>query len=251
MKKPPSTGGELVYAVGDVHGCYDLLKLMLARVAQDFVRRAQGRRPTLVFCGDYVDRGPESTRVIEAMIWLQKREDIELRALKGNHEQALLAFIDDPASAWPWLQFGGVETLAAYGVDPPDQDERDLWRARDDLLDRMPASHLRFLHGLELTAVIGDYAFVHAGIRPGRPLAKQTEDDLLWIRGGFLDVEGPFEKVIVHGHTWIDEQPQLVGPRIGVDTGAYSTGVLTAICLDGEEAEIIQVRRTAQPALMD
>jgi serine/threonine protein phosphatase 1 len=107
----------------------------------------------------------------------------------------------------------------------------------------MPASHLRLLGGLELGATIGDYAFVHAGVRPGRPLAKQTEADLLWIRKGFLDVEGPFEKVIVHGHTWTDDQPRLSRHRLSLDTGSYATGVLTAVRLEDGEVAVLQVRR--------
>jgi len=249
LKSLPTTGGELIYAIGDVHGRYDLLKDLLSRIARDYVGRAQGRRPVLVFCGDYVDRGPQSAEVVEAIIWLQRRSDVATRALKGNHEQALLAFIDDPVSGWPWLQFGGLETLVSYGVTPPEQDERDCWRARDDLLGRMPASHLHFLRGLELMVTAGDYAFVHAGVRPGRALKRQVENDLLWIRDGFLDASKPFEKIIVHGHTWMDERPQINANRIGIDTGAYSTGVLTALRLDDVALEIIQAGVVADPAL--
>jgi serine/threonine protein phosphatase 1 len=237
-----STAGELVYAVGDIHGCYGLLKELLAAIAQDSEGRARGRRPILVFIGDYVDRGPDSDKVIEAMVWLKGRPDLEVHLLKGNHEQALLDFLEAPETAPGWLTYGGQETLSAYGVDPPEphDDSARFVRARDALLARMPASHLRLLERLELMAAVGDYLFVHAGIRPGAPIAAQAEHDLLWIRGDFLGCPGPFEKVVVHGHTWLDERPQLLEHRIGLDTGAFMTGVLTAVRLDGTERVVLQ-----------
>jgi len=202
----------------------------------------------LVFLGDYVDRGPQSAKVVEALVWLRRRPDLEVRLLKGNHEQALLDFLDAPGRAGQWLAFGGAETLAAYGVVPPRPDDRaaELVRARDELLDRMPAAHLRLLERLEPMVVVGDYAFVHAGVRPGAPLARQAEVDLLWIRKGFVDAAGPFEKVIVHGHTWTDEQPQMLAHRLGLDTGAFATGVLTAVRLSEGEREVLQVRRPVE-----
>jgi len=236
------TEGELVYAVGDIHGCYDQMKALLARIAADSAGRARGRRPILVFLGDYVDRGPESAKVVEALIWLKRRPDLEVRLLKGNHEQAMLQFLDAPEANRAWLRWGGAETLAAYGVEPPASDEDPLAviRARDELLARMPAGHLLLLQRLELMVAVGDYAFVHAGVRPGAPLAQQTEQDLLWIREGFLDAPGPFEKVIVHGHTWLDEQPRLAEHRLAIDTGVYRTGVLTALRLEGLDREVLQ-----------
>ncbi|ACG79488.1 diadenosine tetraphosphatase [Phenylobacterium zucineum HLK1] len=238
-----STEGELVYAVGDVHGCYDEMKALLGRIAADYAARARGRRPVLIFLGDYVDRGPQSAKVLEALVWLKRRPDLEVRLLKGNHEQAMLAFLDDPEANRPWLTWGGAETLAAYGVAPPEEAGAApgaATRARDALLERMPAGHLLLLQRLELMVAVGDYAFVHAGVRPGAPLAQQTEADLLWIRQGFLDAPGPFEKVIVHGHTWLDERPQMLEHRLGLDTGCYRTGVLTALRIDGGERALIQ-----------
>lgn len=237
--------GELVYAVGDIHGCYGLLKDILARIAADAGLRARGRRPIVVFLGDYVDRGPHSARVMEALVWLQRRSDLELHFLKGNHEQALLEFIDAPERGGPWLGFGGAETLIAYGVEAPATDAApEAYRAaRDELLERMPAAHLKLLQDLETLVVIGDYAFVHAGVRPGVPLEAQEENDLLWIRRGFVDQPGPFAKVIVHGHTWLGEKPQLSDHRLGLDTGAYATGVLTAARLEDGEVGILQAQR--------
>jgi serine/threonine protein phosphatase 1 len=241
--------GELVYAIGDIHGRYDLMKALLAQIAADAAARAAGRRPILIFLGDYVDRGPDSAKVVEALLWLGRRRDLDVRLLKGNHEQAMLDFLDVPATGAHWLRFGGVETLAAYGVlaPEPDEGEAGLARARDDLLERMPASHLRLLEGLELMLQVGDYAFVHAGVRPRTPLNAQAEDDLLWIRKEFLEARGPFEKVVVHGHTWIGDRPQVFDHRIGVDTGAFMTGALTAVRLEDGEIGILQAR-AAEPA---
>jgi serine/threonine protein phosphatase 1 len=236
--------GELVYAIGDIHGCYDLMKALLVRITRDYAEQAQGRRPILVFLGDYVDRGPHSNQVVEALIWLKRRSDLDVHLLKGNHEQALLMFLDRPEDGGGWLRYGGAETLQAYGVLPPDpaHGAAALVRARDELLERMPAAHLWLLQKLELMVAVGDYAFVHAGIRPGTALAAQVEDDLLWIRQAFLDAPGPHEKVIVHGHTWLDERPQLHDHRLGLDTGAYATGVLTAVRLDQDGRTVLQAR---------
>lgn len=234
--------GQLVYAVGDVHGCYELMKRLLERLAHDAARRAAGRDPVLIFCGDYIDRGRHSAKVLDALVWLQRRGLLDLHLLKGNHEQALLAFLEAPDEGAAWLRYGGADTLASYGVaaPPPEADAAALARARDELLERMPAAHLRLLQRLELMVMIGDYVFVHAGVRPGIALARQTEQDLLWIRAGFLDAAGPFEKVVVHGHTWLDERPQILDHRLGVDTGAYATGVLTALRLEDGALEALQ-----------
>lgn len=243
VERPRSgVDGELVYAIGDIHGRYDLLKTLLAQIAEDAARAAQGRRPILIFCGDYVDRGPDSAKVLAALVWMQGRRDIEARLLKGNHEQALLDFIARPEEGLGWLRYGGVETLAAYGVAAPAAlDGPEAYqRARDELLEAMPASHLRLLQGLELMLSVGDYAFVHAGVRPGAAFAEQDEQDLLWIRADFLDAPGPFEKVVVHGHTWIDDQPRLQEHRLSIDTGAYATGVLTAVRLQDGEVEVLR-----------
>jgi len=241
---PRSTSGELVYAIGDIHGRYDLLKASLAQIAADSAREAVGRTPRLVLLGDYIDRGPASAKVLQALVWLSRKSPFALHLLKGNHEQALLHFLDQPEQGEPWLNFGGAETLASYGVAAPGPlaSPEAMVAARDALLDQMPASHLQLLSQLELMAVVGDYAFVHAGIRPDRSLAHQSESELLWIRGGFLDAEGPFERVIVHGHTWLNETPQVFEHRIGLDTGAYHTGVLTAVRLDGAMVQLFQAR---------
>ena len=247
--KSDPTSGELIYAIGDIHGRYDLLKALLEQVLRDWQARSPERRPLLIFLGDYVDRGPQSAEVLEALAWLQRRTDVQACFLKGNHEAALMRFLDNPADAAGWYRFGGMETLESYGVRPPaPEDQRGCFIARDVLLQRMPSSHLRFLERLELMLVVGDYAFVHAGVQPGTDLKSQREEDLLWIRQEFLEDEGPFEKVIVHGHSWAGSEPQLLPHRIGVDTGAYTTGVLTAVRLDGEDIGLIQARQDVEVA---
>jgi serine/threonine protein phosphatase 1 len=240
----PSTGGQLVYAIGDVHGCYEAMKALLARITRDAAATARGRRPILIFLGDYVDRGPQSNQVLEALVWLQRRAEFELHALKGNHEQALLGFLADPLKAAAWLRWGGTETLQAYGVVSPEGQDAPapLQQARDELLEHMPAAHLWRLQTLETMVCVGDYVFVHAGVRPGVRLADQREDDLLWIRQPFLETAGAHEKMVVHGHTWVDERPQLRANRLGLDTGCYATGVLSAVRLDGDACEVLQAR---------
>lgn len=237
------TAGEVIYAVGDVHGRYDLFKGLLSLILEDWADLGRDRRPLLIFCGDYIDRGPDSAAVIEAMVWLQQRGDLQACFLKGNHEAAMIRFLDVPTDCAGWLRFGGVQTLGSYGVVAPSPDDpAGCFRARDLLLQRMPSSHLRFLERLELMLVVGDYAFVHAGVQPGVNLKGQKEEDLLWIRQEFLDDEGPFEKIIVHGHSWVDDKPQILPHRIGIDTGAYATGVLSAVRLYGEEVGLLQAR---------
>lgn len=244
-----SVAGQLVYAVGDVHGRYDLLYLLLAKVEEDTIARAGGRTPVLIFCGDYVDRGPDSARVLDALCWLKRHSTYDVRFLKGNHEQVMLDYIRDPSGSREWMDFGGAQTLMSYGVQPPlaEDDVSRHWVARDDLLERLPAAHLRFLEQLDLLLTIGDYAFVHAGIRPGKPLVEQSTDDLLWIRQDFLSSHKAHEKIVVHGHTWFSDQPALLANRIGIDTGAYETGVLSAVRLEDGAATILAVAGDARP----
>jgi serine/threonine protein phosphatase 1 len=196
----------------------------------------------LILCGDYIDRGPQSAEVLDALIWLKRRTDIRLHLLKGNHEDAMLDFLQDAEHAQGWLKFGGAQTLTSYRVAPPpaDADLKALLDARDVLLERLPASHLLLLQRLEMMVTIGDYAFVHAGVRPGVALAAQAEEDLMWIRRDFIEFEGPHERFIVHGHTWTDAHPHLRSNRLALDTGAYATGVLTAVRIEDSSIGFIQ-----------
>jgi serine/threonine protein phosphatase 1 len=242
-KRPPSTGGRLVYAVGDVHGRLDLLEPLLKDVVTDMLRSRPARPPLLVFLGDYVDRGDSSAGVIDLILRLKASDGFEVVTLKGNHEEALLQFMEDPDFGVTWMVHGGATTLASYKVTPPTvRNDPEVWRKTSAAFAKaLPSAHLEFLQNLELMVTIGDYAFVHAGVRPGAALNMQEEHDLLWIRQDFLQASGPFEKIIVHGHTPAEE-PQLTPHRLGLDTGAYATGVLTAVRLDDDSQRILQAR---------
>jgi serine/threonine protein phosphatase 1 len=245
QSRAPEPGDRLVYAIGDIHGRDDLLAPLLEKIGEDVSALKPEAPAVVVFLGDYVDRGAASKLVIERIITLRKESGFEVRSLKGNHEAALLAFLSDPKAGPAWAEHGGSQTLASYSVSPPNlrANLADWDRAREQLVKAMSGAHLAFLNGLELTATYGDYLFVHAGVRPGTPLSAQRERDLLWIREEFLRAKRPFDKVIVHGHT--PEEAAFVGTdRIGVDTGAYATGLLTAVRLNGADRTLMQVRAT-------
>jgi serine/threonine protein phosphatase 1 len=249
-----SVDGQRVYAVGDVHGCYALLQDLLGRIEHDATADT-AERPILIFCGDYIDRGPDSARVLDALCWLKRHAPYDVHFLKGNHEHVMLGYITDPGEHRDWMRFGGAETLRSYGVIPPAVDD-DVARhvdARDDLLERLPVAHLAFLKDLKLMLAIGDFVFVHAGLRPGKQLSDQSEADLLWIREEFLGVAEGYDRIVVHGHTWSTDQPAFLAHRIGIDTGAYSTGVLTAVRIQDGEVATIAVRSasTATPGAGD
>jgi serine/threonine protein phosphatase 1 len=243
LKGPPSTAGRLVYAVGDVHGRLDILEPLIKDIVTDMLRSKPAQSPLLVFLGDYVDRGDASAGVIDLILKLKTSSGFQVLTLKGNHEEALLQFLDDPDFGAAWMAHGGATTLASYGVVPPTaRNDPEAWRrTRDAFAKALPQAHLTFLQRLELMVTVGDYAFVHAGVRPGVSLELQDEHDLLWIRQDFLQSQGQFEKIIVHGHTPA-EQPQLTRHRLGLDTGAYATGVLTAARLDDQGQLILQAR---------
>ncbi len=236
------TEGRVIYAVGDVHGRSDLLDRLLDRIRRDAAPRRGASKPVLIFIGDYVDRGPLSRGVLDRVVELKREGEFEVRALKGNHEAAMLAFLTNAEGGLIWCERGGAETLASYGVAPPESaTDAAGWKAARDALElALPLQHLNLLLSLELTATYGDYVFVHAGLRPGVALSAQTEDDLLWIRDDFVNVQGAFEKVVVHGHTSM-EQASMDDNRINIDTGAYASGVLTAVRLENEERRFIQV----------
>jgi serine/threonine protein phosphatase 1 len=225
--------GTVVYAVGDVHGRDDLLAELHDRIRADAARRAAARR-VLVHLGDYVDRGPASRHVVERLAG-ESLPGFETVSLKGNHEAFLLGFLRGAETAGGWLANGGAATLFSYGVAPPDPwDEEDVDRARAALAAALPARHRSFLARLRPAHQEGDYLFVHAGIRPWAPLDRQVEADLLWIREPFLEWPRPFGAIVVHGHT-IVRGPDVRHNRIGIDTGAYTSGVLTAVVLEGPE----------------
>ena len=237
------TDGRLIYAIGDIHGRLDLLRRLIGAIADDHARVTAGGVPMMVFLGDYVDRGDDPRGVIELIISLQRYSAFEVRCLKGNHEQAMLQFLEDPSTGPAWSQHGGGTTLASYGVKTPmERFKPEGWEAvREAFAAAVPADHLGFLRGLALSSSVGDYMFVHAGVRHGVGLAEQSEHDMLWIRAPFLNEKRPFEKIIVHGHT-PTEEPFVGSNRIGVDTGAYATGVLSAVRLCGADRAFLSAR---------
>ena len=228
--------GVRLYAVGDIHGRADLLDVLHGRIAGD-AERAPGRRKVVVYLGDYVDRGPDSFAVVEGLIERPLPEFESVR-LKGNHEDFLLAFIDDAAVGDAWMMNGGGATLASYGVETGGYGGDALEEARLGLIRALPGDHLDFFHGLALTHEAGDYLFVHAGVRPGVGLRQQKDFDLMWIRDDFLDSDADFGRLVVHGHS-IRPRPDIRPNRIGIDTGAYLTGRLTCLVLDGEERRFL------------
>ena len=238
----PTTGELLLYAVGDVHGRLDLLKSLVQAIARDAIAGPLEGRPRLILLGDYVDRGPDSRGVLDYLLRMRGEAGLDVRLLLGNHEQALLDFLADPARGEAWMQIGGDATLRSYGVTPPDQKaDAERWdEARSAFAEALPEAHLALLQELELVVQLADYAFVHAGVRPGVSLEAQSARDLLWIRGEFTRFTGSHGKVIVHGHS-ASESAQLLPNRICVDTGAYATGVLTAVRLHGTGRRLIQV----------
>jgi serine/threonine protein phosphatase 1 len=237
----PSTGGRLVYAVGDIHGCYDLLYRLLVEIEDDLSRAKPLEPPIFVFLGDYIDRGPDSRRVVQTLAAIQTKSSIDARFIRGNHEQAMLDFLDGVDNADAWLFYGGLETLASYGARPAIASPADVVAAdvREEFRRRLPRKHEMFLRDTVLMVEVGDYGFVHAGVRPGIALDAQAADDLMWIRDEFLRSKLPSERVIVHGHTPV-ESPYFDHRRIALDTGAYLTGVLSAARLFGTEQSIIQ-----------
>jgi serine/threonine protein phosphatase 1 len=223
---PPDTR---VYAVGDVHGCADLLADLQERIARDADKADEPRR-VVVYLGDYVDRGPDSAGVIDRLID-RPLADFEEVFLMGNHEQFLLDFLSDPSVGSLWLRNGGDATLSSYGMAlAEDAGAVDLAAVSERLRQVLPPAHLAFLEALAVSHREGDYFFAHAGIRPGVPLDKQDEDDLLWIREPFLDAADTREVVVVHGHTTV-ETAEVHDNRIAVDTGAVWSGRLTAAVL--------------------
>ena len=231
------------YAVGDIHGCADLLGELVAEIEgrADEDMRAGGR-PILVFLGDYVDRGPNSAAVLDLLV-SGRPANCERRYLRGNHEQAMVAFMANPTANRGWLLHGGGETMLSYGVQPPaplGASEDDLAAAAAALRANVPPAHLTFLEGLERYVELGGYAFVHAGIDAERPLKDQTDDTLYWARERFLANKRRFSHKVVHGHT-PSARPYIDGRRIGVDTGAYASGTLPGARFEGETVTFLSV----------
>ena len=207
-------GGRTIYAVSDVHGRYDLLTTLLEAVVADIAATSPAAAPLLVFCGGHIDRGPASADVLTALVWLTRRAPVEACVLRGANEAALLDFIDNPETLPAWLALGGEATLRAYGVAPP-VDRATPAEIRDALADRLPASHLAILRAARVTVVCGDCTFAHAS-------------------------DTRAAGVLVHGDGDGDDRPRIGRNRIGIDTGAQTSGILTALRLSRDAVEILQ-----------
>lgn len=244
---PSGPEGQIAYVVGDIHGRLDLLDQLLERIHRDIDAR-RPEKALIVFLGDLVDRGPDSARVVERLR-NYRREGVRPVFLLGNHEEVLLRIAAGEAALIPsWLRFGGAQCLKSYGGDPLKIAIKGDEAAVEAIRAVLPQEHLEFLRTFADTCRFGDYLFVHAGIRPGVALDQQTQLDLRWIREPFLADDTDHGFVVVHGHTIrpeIEERPN----RIGIDTGAYSTGVLTALVIDGAERRHLDTRQPEAAAV--
>lgn len=231
--------GRRIYAVGDIHGRSDLLTKLLKDLQADALGGAYKGQPILIFLGDYIDRGLQSKEVIDILMG-ELVSPFETYFLKGNHEAAMLQFLREPSAGPRWAEFGGAETLASYGVRTPrSRMASEEWAVASAELARvLPPEHLRFLARLQVSVRLGDYLFVHAGVRPGVDLDRQSEYDLLWIRDEFLNDSRPLGVTVVHGHTPAT-RPYRDARRVGVDTGAYITGRLTAARFEHDTIEFL------------
>ena len=228
--------GIRIYAIGDVHGRADLLDRVLSRIDADIAARPIVR-PIHILVGDYIDRGPRSREVLDMLINCSKGR--EMVFLRGNHDVFVEDFLQNPSVLRNWSQIGGLETLMSYGLQPPINADAAVQKELAQALNAtLPNSHRGFLGRLVPSFTCGSYFFVHAGVRPGVPLSKQKEDDLLWIRDDFLLHEEDFGKVIVHGHTPVREV-DIRPNRINVDTGAYVTGRLSCLVLEDDRVETL------------
>jgi serine/threonine protein phosphatase 1 len=213
-------------------------------IQTDFGQGAEGAAPpprrAVVYLGDYVDRGESSRAVIQYLLD-EPLPGCETVYLCGNHEEMMVAFLNDLSIAPMWMYNGGDATLYSYGVglqEGATLEERHLAMQRK-LRDALPRPHLEFLKALKLSHVEGDYYFVHAGVLPGRRLADQEASDMLWIRDEFIRSEEDFGKCVVHGHT-IVPRPEMRPNRIGIDTGAYYSGTLTCLVLEDASRRLLQ-----------
>ena len=226
--------GLRLYAIGDVHGCDDLLAEAHGKIAADLAARPAGDH-RIIHVGDYIDRGPDSSAVVERLSRLAER-DGRVLCLKGNHEDMLFDFLGDPVGGGSnFLSNSGNTTLASYGVEIEQASSpRDLIGLVHALAMQMPVHHRKFLGRLPNSVRFGDFFFCHAGVRPGIPLDAQDPFDLMWIRKGFLDSDADFGAVVIHGHTPAPE-PEIRPNRINIDTGAVLWGKLTTLVLEGNE----------------
>lgn len=248
FRKPPRPhvtphvpDNQRIYCIGDIHGRADLLKKIHDKIQID-AELYDGKK-TIVYLGDYVDRGEQSRQVIDILL-KNPLENFEAVYLKGNHEQAMMDFIAFPGAAAAWLSFGGREALNSYGIPlahiPSMSEVGTLAKKLDE---KLPDQHRAFMINSLYHWRCGSYYFVHAGIRPGVELEDQSIEDQLWIREDFLGSTLSHGAIVVHGHS-ISTVPELLPNRIGIDTGAFTTGVLTCLVLEADEQRFLQTDKT-------
>jgi serine/threonine protein phosphatase 1 len=239
-QRPAVPHGERVYAIGDVHGRLDLFEAMRDAIERE-IAAAPGLTPTVILLGDLVDRGPHSAGVIAAVrTWSERRR---LHLLFGNHEEMLLRSLRELDVLRQFLRYGGRETLLSYGISAKAYASATLPEIQQLARAAVPLEDIEFVAGFEDMVTVGDYLFTHAGVAPGVPLAEQKASDLRWIREPFLSHEEDHGRVIVHGHT-ITDQPVVRANRIGIDTGAYDSGRLTALVLEGTGRRFLETLDT-------
>lgn len=236
MPPPAVPDGERWYVIGDIHGRCDLLDALVTAIDDDDAQAGEAAS-TVVFLGDLIDRGPESAGVVAVTRAWQRRRTV--RCLAGNHEEMFLESFTDFEMLRHFLRHGGRETILSYGIEREVYDALTLEELQAEMARLVPEEDRAFLSGLEEWIEAGDYLFVHAGIDPTRAFDEQRRSDLLWIRERFLRHADPFSHVVVHGHTIFDEVED-TGHRIGIDTGAFRTGRLTALVLEGSARRTIQ-----------
>lgn len=242
-KKHAIPNGLRVYAIGDIHGRCDLLDEIHGYIKADIDGSEPVEKNIIIYLGDYIDRGGDSRGVIESIITFSpiiNGGELEKIYLKGNHEDALINFLDNHEDAQPWLSYGGVNTLISYGMSSSMFQDQQL--LHEKFMAVLPQDHLDFFtNQLRLCHTVGDFMFVHAGINPDNSLSEQTAADLMWIRHKFLNHRAMHAKIIVHGHS-ISKQVDFQKNRIGVDTGAYATSILSCLVLEGVRARVINTR---------
>ena len=240
---PRGARGWRAYVVGDIHGRLDLLNSLLDKIHRELERRPS-RKTLLVFVGDLIDRGPESAQVIERLRTYSKR-GVRPIFLLGNHEEVLLRIVGgDKSLIDSWLKFGGLQCLESYGVDAKRLRSRPVDEIFEAIQRAIPKEHITFLEEFVDSCRFGDYLFVHAGIRPGVEIDQQRQSDLRWIREPFLFDDTDHGFVVVHGHT-IRSEIEARPNRIGIDTGAYRSGILTALAIEGGHSWSLDTREVA------
>ena len=235
LEAPRVAEHQRIYAVGDIHGRHDLLVKLLAQIEHDASARTDGREVKLVFLGDYIDRGDESAKVLALLLALSRDRSQDVSFLEGNHEAAMIEFLADPVRGRAWLDHGGRQTLASYGIRPPDAaaKEAQFLQVRDTFKEAL-GGHLEFLGRLQLMETSGAVLFVHAGLNPAVQDPSTDREALLWGHPACMTANPLPGRRIVHGHFEMPAPMSLPG-RICIDTGAYHSGQLTAVRLDDRE----------------